>query len=59
MLRKTLYMYYNMIEIFAESANEYDDWFNRHELAYRSELAAVRALRPPAGRGQEEYLDGA
>jgi ubiquinone/menaquinone biosynthesis C-methylase UbiE len=42
-----------MFEIFEESAKEYDDWFNRHELAYRSELAAVKTLMPQAGRGLE------
>ncbi len=42
-----------MIEVFKESANEYDYWFIRHEFAYRSELAAVKALIPPAGRGLE------
>jgi ubiquinone/menaquinone biosynthesis C-methylase UbiE len=42
-----------MIEVFAESATEYEDWFSRHELAYRSELSAVKAFMPPAGYGLE------
>ncbi len=42
-----------MIEVFEESAKEYDDWFIRHELAYWSELTAVRALIPPAGQSLE------
>jgi SAM-dependent methyltransferase len=41
-----------MIDVFEESAHEYDDWFSRHEIAYRSELAAVRSLLP-IGRGLE------
>jgi ubiquinone/menaquinone biosynthesis C-methylase UbiE len=36
-----------MVNVFEESANEYDDWFIRHELTYKSELAAVRTLLPP------------
>lgn len=31
----------------------YDAWFDRHEAAYRSELAAVRALLPDEGEGLE------
>jgi ubiquinone/menaquinone biosynthesis C-methylase UbiE len=42
-----------MIEVFKEQANEYDYWFIRHEFSYRSELAAVKAFIPPAGRGLE------
>jgi ubiquinone/menaquinone biosynthesis C-methylase UbiE len=42
-----------MIEVFETSANEYDDWFIRHEFAYHSELVAVRELMPPAGQGLE------
>jgi len=42
-----------MANIFEESAQEYDDWFVRHELAYRSELAAIKTLMPQEGRGLE------
>jgi ubiquinone/menaquinone biosynthesis C-methylase UbiE len=42
-----------MIEVFEESAKEYDDWFIRHKLVYRSEMAAVRAFMPTAGQGLE------
>lgn len=31
---------------FDEQPNRYDDWFDRHEAAYQSELAAVQALWP-------------
>lgn len=33
--------------------DRYDAWFDRHEAAYRSELAAVRALLPDEGEGLE------
>jgi ubiquinone/menaquinone biosynthesis C-methylase UbiE len=42
-----------MANIFEESAQDYDDWFVRHELAYRSELAAIKTLMPQEGRGLE------
>lgn len=42
-----------MTDTFEKSAQEYDDWFILHELAYRSELAAVKALLPQAGHGLE------
>jgi ubiquinone/menaquinone biosynthesis C-methylase UbiE len=35
------------------AAREYDDWFVRNEMAYRSELAAVKAFLPLSGRGLE------
>jgi SAM-dependent methyltransferase len=38
---------------FEELPERYDDWFERHEAAYRSELDAVRALLPAGGRGLE------
>jgi hypothetical protein len=50
--RYTSSSFYNMIDVFEESAHEYDDWFSCHEIAYRSELAAVRSLLP-LGRGME------
>lgn len=42
-----------MTDLFEESAREYDDWFVRHEFAYRSELAAIKAFLPQEGRGLE------
>ncbi len=39
--------------IFEEAAQEYDDWFVRHEFAYRSELAAIKAFIPKEGLGLE------
>jgi ubiquinone/menaquinone biosynthesis C-methylase UbiE len=42
-----------MIEVFEESAVEYDEWFMRHALVYGSELEAVKALMPLEGRGME------
>jgi ubiquinone/menaquinone biosynthesis C-methylase UbiE len=38
---------------FENSAREYDEWFVRNEMAYRSELAAVKAFLPLSGRGLE------
>ena len=42
-----------MNTVFENSAQEYDDWFVRNEMAYRSELAAVKAFLPLSGRGLE------
>jgi ubiquinone/menaquinone biosynthesis C-methylase UbiE len=42
-----------MTNVFEESAQEYDEWFDRHEFAYQSELAAVKAFMPNEGRGLE------
>jgi len=42
-----------MNSVFNHSAREYDDWFVRNEMAYRSELAAVKAFLPLSGRGLE------
>lgn len=33
--------------------DRYDDWFDRHEAAYQSELSALRAAWPEAGEGLE------
>jgi SAM-dependent methyltransferase len=38
---------------FVRHSQRYDDWFERHGAAYLSELLAVRALLPCAGRGLE------
>jgi ubiquinone/menaquinone biosynthesis C-methylase UbiE len=42
-----------MNAVFENSAREYDAWFVRNEMAYRSELAAVKAFLPLSGRGLE------
>jgi ubiquinone/menaquinone biosynthesis C-methylase UbiE len=42
-----------MTNTFEEYAQEYDDWFGQHELVYRSELAALKALMPLEGQGLE------
>lgn len=42
-----------MIEIFDQSAQEYDAWFDRHQPVYQSELSALQAFLPPGGRGLE------
>jgi len=41
------------VEPFARHHQRYDDWFERHRVAYHSELLAVRALLPWRGRGLE------
>jgi SAM-dependent methyltransferase len=40
-------------EPFERHHARYDEWFERHEAAYRSELEAVRWLLPAGGRGLE------
>lgn len=42
-----------MADAFEHHAAEYDDWFERYELVYRSEVAAVEACLPQTGRGIE------
>ncbi|MFZ5449983.1 MAG: class I SAM-dependent methyltransferase [Thermodesulfobacteriota bacterium] len=42
-----------MNNVFEESAREYDEWFVRHESAYQSELAAIKAFLPKEGQGLE------
>jgi SAM-dependent methyltransferase len=42
-----------MNSVFNHSALEYDEWFVRNEMAYRSELAAVKAFLPLSGQGFE------
>ena len=42
-----------MTDTFEKWAQEYDDWFVRHEMVYRAELAAVEALLPSRGQGLE------
>jgi len=38
---------------FDTHAKQYEDWFERHEAAYNSELLAVRSLLPLVGKGLE------
>ena len=38
---------------FEKHTARYDAWFEEHEVAYQSELAALRRLRPGAGYGLE------
>ena len=45
-----------MNTVFNHSALEYDDWFVRNEMAYRSELAVVKAILPPGGRSLRAVL---
>jgi SAM-dependent methyltransferase len=42
-----------MIDVFEKSAQEYDDWFERNKPVYQSELLALKAFLPRAGRGLE------
>jgi SAM-dependent methyltransferase len=42
-----------MTDTFEAYAQDYDDWFVRHEAVYRAELAAVESLRPTTGQGLE------
>ena len=42
-----------IIEVFEQSAQEYDAWFDRHQAVYQSELLALKAFLPAAGRGLE------
>ncbi len=42
-----------MTDSFEEYAQEYDDWFVRHEVVYRAELAALESLWPATGQGLE------
>lgn len=42
-----------MTNVFEESAQEYDEWFVRHEFAYQSELAAIKTFLPKEGQGLE------
>jgi SAM-dependent methyltransferase len=41
------------VQPFVRHHRRYDQWFERHRAAYRSELLAVRALLPWSGRGLE------
>lgn len=39
--------------VFEDRAQEYDRWFDEHELIYRAEVAALRKFVPAAGLGIE------
>ena len=41
------------IDVFDRFAPEYDQWFDAHQFAYQSELAAIRRLIPSQGSGIE------
>jgi ubiquinone/menaquinone biosynthesis C-methylase UbiE len=43
----------NSVQIFAESAQEYDRWFDRHRPVYESELLALKRFISPDGLGLE------
>jgi ubiquinone/menaquinone biosynthesis C-methylase UbiE len=43
----------NLGQIFEESAQEYDAWFDRHPLVYESEIQALKRFIRPGGIGLE------
>jgi ubiquinone/menaquinone biosynthesis C-methylase UbiE len=43
----------NIIQIFEESAWEYDAWFDRHRAVYESEITALKRFLVPGGRSLE------
>jgi SAM-dependent methyltransferase len=43
----------NLMQIFEESAREYDAWFDRHRLVYESELRALKRFMGSGGIGLE------
>jgi ubiquinone/menaquinone biosynthesis C-methylase UbiE len=43
----------NLVEIFEESAREYDAWFDRHRLVYESEMRALKRFMGSGGIGLE------
>ncbi|MFZ0050840.1 MAG: class I SAM-dependent methyltransferase, partial [Desulfobaccales bacterium] len=43
----------NNIQVFEESAQEYDAWFDRHRLAYESEISALKKFFIPEVRALE------
>ncbi len=42
-----------MYHVFDANVERYERWFDKNAVAYQSELKAVRAYLPPAGRGME------
>lgn len=43
----------NLVQVFEESAREYDAWFDRHRLVYESELRALKRFIGSGGIGLE------
>lgn len=43
----------NSFKVFDENALDYDDWFNRHKIAYQSELLAIKEAIPLQKKGIE------
>jgi ubiquinone/menaquinone biosynthesis C-methylase UbiE len=43
----------NLVQIFEESAQEYDAWFDKHRLVYESEILALRRFMGSGGIGLE------
>ncbi len=41
------------VNLFDKYAERYEDWFKKNELAYKSELQAVKAQLPKSGKGIE------
>ncbi|KAA0004035.1 MAG: class I SAM-dependent methyltransferase [Thermoplasmata archaeon] len=41
------------IQIFEELAQEYDEWFNKNNFAYKSEILALKKFIPKKGEGLE------
>jgi len=42
-----------LIQIFEESAQEYDDWFEKNRLVYESEILALKSFAAPGGLSLE------
>lgn len=43
----------NSIEVFEKYAQEYDDWFEKNNFIYESEILALKTLVPKEGKGLE------
>jgi SAM-dependent methyltransferase len=43
----------NLVQIFEESAQEYDAWFDKHRLVYESEILALKRFMGSGGIGLE------
>jgi ubiquinone/menaquinone biosynthesis C-methylase UbiE len=43
----------NLVQIFEESAQEYDAWFDKHRLVYESEIRALKRFMGSGGIGLE------
>jgi ubiquinone/menaquinone biosynthesis C-methylase UbiE len=51
--RPTGYSYSEHAAVFDQRAQEYDRWFDEHELIYRAEVSAVREFLSREGIGIE------